>query len=206
MGVKERPRVGVVLAGVVVPAGWNVPERRAGFFEAKGIVERLAPGATYEPAELPFLHPGRSATVLVNGREAGWVGELHPEVREMFELDGWPIAALELDVDLCEPDPAPRFEPFVNVPAVNRDLAVVVASQVPVGAMVAAIHGMRSPILAEARVFDVYEGRQVEDGFKSVALSFTFQAEETLTDEEASTEVGRIASRLEEEFGARVRA
>jgi phenylalanyl-tRNA synthetase beta chain len=206
MGVREEARVGVVLAGTVRPAGWNVPEFRAGFFEAKGFVERLVPGARLEPAERPFLHPGRSAGVLVDGREAGWVGELHPEVAERFELGGWPVAVLELDLALCEPDPEPRFEPFVNVPAVSRDLAVVVASPVPVGEMLAAVESLRSPILAETRVFDVYEGRQVPEGYKSVALGFTFQAEETLTDEDVSAEVRCIATRLEEEFEAVIRA
>ena len=205
MGVREAPRVGVVLAGTVRPAGWNVREFRAGFFEAKGIVERLIPGARFEPGERTFLHPGRSAVVRVDGTEAGWVGELHPEVVEEFELGGWPVAALELDLAVCEPDPTPRFEPFVNVPAVSRDLAVVVPSRVPVGEMLAAIEALRSPILAEVRVFDVYEGPQVPEGQKSVALSFTFQGEKTLTDEDVNAEIERISARLEEEFGARIR-
>ncbi|HLL98487.1 MAG TPA: phenylalanine--tRNA ligase subunit beta, partial [Rubrobacteraceae bacterium] len=125
MGVREIAKVGLVLAGSVRPAGWNVLELEAGFFLAKGIVERLVPGSRFEPGESPFLHPGRSAVVWVDEREAGWVGELHPEVIERFELEGWPVAAFELDLALCEPDPTPRFEPFVNVPTVNRDLAVV---------------------------------------------------------------------------------
>jgi phenylalanyl-tRNA synthetase beta chain len=149
MGVREIPKVGLVLAGSVRRAGWNVLELEAGFFVAKGIVERLVPDGRFEPGERPFLHPGRSAVVWVDEREAGWVGELHPEVIERFGLEGWPVAAFELDLALCEPDPTPRFEPFVNVPAANWDLAVVVASSVPVGEMLAAIEELRSPILAE---------------------------------------------------------
>ena len=205
MGVREDSRVGLVLAGTVRPPGWNVPEFRAGFFEAKGIVERLVPGARFAPQERPFLHPGRSAVVRMDDSDIGWVGELHPEVAERFELGGWPVAAFELDLAVCDPDPTPRFEPFVNVPAVSWDLAVVVESSVPVGDMLDAVEALRSPILAETRVFDVYEGPQVPEDHKSVALSFTFQAEETLTDEDASAEVRRVAARLEEEFGARVR-
>jgi phenylalanyl-tRNA synthetase beta chain len=204
--VREILKVGLVLAGSVRPAGWNVTEFRAGYFEAKGLVERLVPGARFEPGGKSFLHPGRSAVVRVGGSEVGWVGELHPEVAERFELEGWPAAAFELDLGACEPDPEPRFEPFVNVPAVNRDLAVVVPSSVSVGEMLTAIEGLQSPILAEIGVFDVYEGPQVPEGEKSVALGFTFQAEETLTDEEVSAEVRRIVTRLEERFGARIRA
>ena len=206
MGVSEVARVGVMLAGTVHPAGWNVPGFRAGFFEAKGLVERLVPGAAFEPEARPFLHPGRSAAVRVDGAGAGWVGELHPEAAERFGLEGWPVAAFELDLTLCEPDPTPRFEPFVNVPAVSRDLAVVVESRVPVGDMLASIRALHSPILTETRVFDVYEGPQVPEGQKSVALSFTFQGERTLTDEDVNAEIGRISAQFEEEFGARVRA
>ena len=206
MGVREEGRVGALLAGTVRPVGWKVPEFRAGFFEAKGLVERLVPGASFEPEARPFLHPGRSAVVRVEGSEAGWVGEVHPEVADRFGLEGWPVAAFELDLTFCEPDPPPKFEPFVNVPAVHRDLAVVVENGVPVGAMLASVEALRSPILVETRVFDVYEGPQVPEGHKSVALGFTFQGETTLTDEAVDAEIGRIAARLEDEFGAGIRS
>jgi phenylalanyl-tRNA synthetase beta chain len=206
MGVREENRIGVVLAGTVRPAGWNVPEVRAGFFEAKGLVERLVPDASFVPAERPYLHPGRSAVVLVGEKEAGWVGELHPEVAERFELGGWPVAALELDPTLCQPDPEPRFEPFVNVPAVARDLAVIVEERMPVGEMLRSIEDLRSPVLTEVRVFDVYVGSPVPAGHKSVAFGFVFQGERTLTDEEVDDEIGRIVARLEDGFGARVRS
>ncbi len=204
MGVREEERLGVVLAGTVLPAGWNAPAVRAGFFEAKGLIERLVPGASFAPDAPSFLHPGRSAVVGVDGVDAGWVGELHPEVAEKFGLDGWPVAAFELDPRLCRPDVEPRFEPFVYVPAVARDLAIVVERGVPVGEMVASVEGMGG-LLAEVRVFDVYEGDQVPDGHKSVALGFVFQGEQTLTDEEVDAEMERITAHLGEQFGGRVR-
>jgi phenylalanyl-tRNA synthetase beta chain len=206
MGVREVDMIGVVLAGIVRPAGWNAPEFRAGFFEAKGIVERLVPGARFVPATRPYLHPGRSATVLVGEEEAGWVGELHPEVAGKFGLDGWPVAALELDPALCQPAPEPRFEPFVNIPAVARDLAVLVEERVPVGEMLRSVLELPGRLLAEVRVFDVYAGNPVPPGKKSVAFGFTFQGEMTLTDEEVDAEVERILGKLEDEFGVRVRS
>jgi phenylalanyl-tRNA synthetase beta chain len=204
-GVREENKIGVVLAGTVRSAGWNVPEVRAAFFEVKGIVERLVPRARFVRVERPYLHPGRSAVVLVGEREAGWVGELHPEVVESFGLAGWPVVALELDPAVCQPDPEPQFEPFVNVPAVARDLAVLVEERLSVGEMLGAIEELSSTVLTEARVFDVYAGSPVPEGQKSVAFAFTFQGEKTLTDEEVDAEVGRIVARLEDEFGARVR-
>ncbi|MBA3491228.1 MAG: phenylalanine--tRNA ligase subunit beta [Rubrobacteraceae bacterium] len=206
MGVREASRIGVVLAGTVRPAGWNVPEIRADFYEAKGIVERLVPDARFVPATRPYLHPGRSAAVLVGDEEAGWVGELHPEVAGRFGLDGWPVAALEVVTAACQPAPEPRFEPFVNVPAVARDLAVLVEERIPVGAMLRSVQSFSGPLLTEVRVFDVYAGSPVPPGQKSVAFGFTFQGEKTLTDEEVDAEVGRVLSRLEDEFGVRVRS
>jgi phenylalanyl-tRNA synthetase beta chain len=206
MGVREEGRIGVVLAGTVRPAGWNVPEVEAGFFEAKGLVERLVPGARFVPAAREYLHPGRSAEVLVGKKAAGWVGELHPEVAVRFGLRGWSVAALELDSAFCNPEPELRFEPFVNVPAVARDLAVLVGERVPVGDMVRLIQDSLSPLLTEVRVFDVYTGTPVPEGRKSVAFGFTFQGEKTLTDEEVDAEVGRILANLEEAFDARVRS
>ena len=204
IGVREEERVGVVLAGTIRPAGWNAPAVRAGFFEAKGLIERLVPGASFAPEAPSFLHPGRSAVVRVDGGDAGWVGELHPEVAEKFGLDGWPVAAFELHPGVCRPDVEPRFEPFVYVPAVTRDLAVVVERVVPVGEMVASVEGIGG-LLAEVRVFDVYEGDQVPDGHKSVALGFVFQGERTLTDEEVDAEMRSITAHLGERFGGRVR-
>ena len=206
MGVGESNKVAGLLAGTIRVAGWNVPPKPAGFFEAKGIVERLVPGAIFEPRTKPFLHPGRAAAVLVDGEEAGWVGEVHPEAAESFDLEGWPIAAFELDLAFADPDREPRFRPFVNVPAVSMDLAVVVNRDTRVGEMLHEISALGSPILAETRVFDVYEGSQVPEGKKSVALNFTFQAKETLTDEAVKGELDKISARLRDAFGAEVRS
>ena len=205
MGVSENERVGVVLAGAIRPATWNAPAVTAGFFEAKGLVERLVPGASFAPEAPAFLHPGRSALVRVGDETAGWVGELHPEVAEKFELDGWPVATFELDPTFCQPEVEPRFEPFVSVPAVARDLAVVVDGDIPVGEMVSSVRSLDG-LLAEVRVFDVYEGDQVPEGQRSVALGFVFQGERTLTDEEVDAEMDRITAQLGDRFGGRVRS
>ncbi|MCA1729323.1 MAG: phenylalanine--tRNA ligase subunit beta, partial [Actinobacteria bacterium] len=144
--------------------------------------------------------------LVVDRVEAGWVGELHPEVVERFGLEGWPVAAFELDVDMTDPDPLTRFAPFYNVPTVSMDLAVVVGEEVRVGDMLEVVAAVGSQLLTEVRVFDVYEGSQVPAGKKSVALNFVFQAEETLNDVVVKEELDHISDRLRQAFGAEVRS
>jgi phenylalanyl-tRNA synthetase beta chain len=205
-GVEEKEKVASLLTGTIYPPGWNAPAITAGFFEAKGLVERLVPGANFEPRPRTFLHPGRAAAVVVDGVEVGWVGELHPDAIERFDLEDWTVAAFELDLSATEPDLTPRFTPFHNVPAVSMDLAVVVREEVRVGDMLKIIASLRSPIIAGVRLFDVYEGSQVPPGKKSVALNFTFQAKETLNDAMVREEIDQISERLREAFGAQIRS
>ena len=208
MGISESSRVSGLMFGTLSPASWNEPERRADFFEAKGVAERLVPGASFAPDEppRPFLHPGRAAVVTTpEGRRAGWVGEMHPERAGRFGLEGWPVAAFELEVEHCEPDPVRSFAAFVNVPPVGMDLAVVVDTGVRVGELLEAVRSGGGPLLEEARLFDVYEGDQVPEGKKSVALGLTFRGGETLTDARVKEELDRITRMLNERFGARVR-
>jgi len=112
------------------------------------------------------------------------------------------VAAFEIDFSLCDPDRVGRFEPFFNVPTVGRDLAVVLDEEVEAGEALEAARSAAGQLLADARIFDVYTGQQVPEGKKSLALSFAFQGEETLTDERVDEEMGHITSRLEERFGA----
>lgn len=203
-GIEETLKVAAVMAGTVRPGGWNVPPFKAGFFEIKGIVERLVPGATFNPIQEPFLHPGRAAGVRVGDVNVGWVGELHPQAVENFALEDWPVAAFELDLRLCDPDPLPHFREFVSVPAVMMDLALILDSGVPVGDILESVDGL-SPLLSDIRIFDMYTGPQVPEGKKSVAFTLTFQGEQTLTDEEVKQELDKIISHLSARFGALVR-
>ncbi|HZR93879.1 MAG TPA: phenylalanine--tRNA ligase subunit beta [Gaiellaceae bacterium] len=197
------------VARVYVPRPGELPDEpwrvggilRAGFFRVKGIVEVLhaslhAP-ARFEPAEEPFLHPGRAARV-----EAGWLGELHPAV-----LEGW--AAFELDLaELFRRSPdAVVYEDVLTHPPVRQDLAFVVDESVPAAALVEAAREAAGAELRAMRAFDVYRGAQVGEGRKSIAFSVTFQSpERTLSDEDAAVLRGRIVAALRERFGAELRA
>ncbi len=199
------------VARVYVPAGDDVlPEERTrvagilegGFAKAKGVVEALLRAlhadATWSRAQSGLLHPGKAARI-----EAGLVGELHPAVLEgtwgAFELD------LEALVDASREPIA--YEDVITFPAVRQDIAVAVAEDVEVGALVGAAREAGGSLLRDARVFDVYRGDQIGEGRKSVALHLSFQSpERTLTDEEAAELRGGIVSALTDRFGAELRA
>jgi phenylalanyl-tRNA synthetase beta chain len=173
-----------------------------GFFRAKGVLETLY-GALHvglrpEPAQLPFLHPGKGASL-----GEGWVGELHPA-----RLEGeWGVFELDLPALFTRVPERLVYEDVITYPAVRQDLAFVVGEDVLAGVLVDAAREAAGPELREMRVFDVYRGGQIPDGRKSIAFSVEFQSpERTLSDEEARVLRERIVSALSERFGAELRA
>lgn len=185
---------------------------RDAYLHVKGAFERSA-GAlglhdlAYERAEAPLFHPGRCARVLVDGHPAGHVGELHPSVVALFELDGR-VAALEVDVaPLLEAGRARRYVPLPRFPAVDRDLAVVVPDEVEAAALTATIRRAGGELLTDVRAFDEYHGEQVGEGRKSLAFALTFRSpERTLTDEEVDRVLDGVRSTLRSDLGADFRS
>ncbi|HMJ32460.1 MAG TPA: phenylalanine--tRNA ligase subunit beta [Baekduia sp.] len=211
----ERRAVGALLHGRLVPPSWGThDDRAADFFAAKGllaaVLDTLRVDWTVEAATEPFLHPGRSARVMLAHppHEAlGWVGELHPLVARAWDLEG-AVAGFELDLDrvVVHAVAVPRFQDLTSFPPVRQDLAVVVADDVPAADVVGAVRAAGGKLLQEVRVFDVYRGAQVGEGRKSLALALTFQApDRTLTDEDVAPARRKIVKALTEQLGGELR-
>jgi phenylalanyl-tRNA synthetase beta chain len=207
----ERHHLGALLTGRG-PAGWRTPPAPVDFYRAKGMVEAVLDSARIdwwaEPGERPFLHPGRSATVIAaqDERKLGWIGELHPLVAREWDLDN--AVAFELDLDLvAELAPgAAQYEELSPFPPVIQDIAVVVAEDVPAGDVEMAIAEGGGELLTRLELFDVYRGDQVGPGYKSLAIRLEFQApDRTLTDDEVAGVRALIEDRLME-LGGRLRA
>ena len=184
----------------------------ADYFALKGVLEGLFAAlhvkAGYSRSALPFLHPGRGADITVKGKNVGYLGEIHPDVAEEYGADVRLYAA-ELDLDALAPEcgGAVQFAEFSKYPPVERDLAVVVAEDIPAGELVKAVENAGAAHLSGAEVFDVYRGAQVGEGMKSVAMNFAFASvERTLTDDEIAAEMALILAALETAFGAKIRA
>jgi phenylalanyl-tRNA synthetase beta chain len=205
---REPHRIGSLAVGPMVAKSWRGGGEPADFFALKGALEglagQLAVELSVEPAEEPFLHPGRSARVDVAGQSAGWIGELHPLVCRAWDLE----AAVALEVDLAvllaaSPAGEETFEDVATFPAVYQDLAVVVPTEVAAARLRETVRAAGGELLHAAEVFDLYEGEQLGEGRKSLALRLEFRAaDRTLTDEEVVAQRAAIEAELEKIGGS----
>jgi phenylalanyl-tRNA synthetase beta chain len=199
----EPHRVGSLAVGDLGPASWRGAPTPADFFAQKGVLEglasRLGVELAFGPVSEPFLHPGRAAAVLVEGAAAGWVGEVHPLVCRAWDVAA--ASAFEIDLaPLVAASPAwqEEFEDLTTHPAVLQDLAVVVEDSVPGAEVRAAVLAGGGELLRSAEVFDLYQGEQLGDGRKSLALRLEFRAaDRTLTDDEVAGLRDSIAASLD---------
>jgi phenylalanyl-tRNA synthetase beta chain len=220
----EPARLGIVLTGPREPESWRGGDRQPmGFYDLKGVIEALVsdlhlPPVSYAPAAHPTYHPGRCAELRIDSasaeslisdlRSLGTIGELHPLVREAFDLPPQPVLVADLDLEalLAAVPDRYRTTSVPVYPPVLEDLAVIVDETVSGASVEAAIRAAGSDLLAGLRLFDVYRGEQIGAGKKSLAYSLTYQAPgRTLTDIEVAKVREAIVRRLEQEVGARLR-
>ena len=197
--------------GAVFAAGQPADAGRFGFYHAKTILDACmaslsAPALTYDRAAAQLFHPGRCAAVVLEGRQLGYVGELHPTVVSGAGIGGR-VIAFEIDVQpVLDAVRIPRAQPLPRFPAVERDLAVVVEDTVAAGAILASIKELGGDLMDGVRAFDEYRGAQVAEGHKSIAFALTFRSpERTLTDAEVDRVMSEIRLGLEKRHGARFR-
>ncbi|MGZ5314431.1 MAG: phenylalanine--tRNA ligase subunit beta [Solirubrobacterales bacterium] len=189
--------------------GWASSPGEPDYFAAKSVLEtlfgRLGVPVAVEAAEQPFLHPGRSARVLLPGDDAiGWVGELHPLIAREWDMPGGVAFELALaPLIAASPAGAEAYEDVTSFPAATQDIAVVVPQDVPAARVREVVLAGGGELLAAAEVFDLYVGEQVGAGSKSLALRLSFRApDRTLTDEEVAERRGAITQALAEIGGS----
>jgi phenylalanyl-tRNA synthetase beta chain len=166
-----------------------------------GVAGRLA----FEASRHPALHPGRSAQILLDGNVVGWLGQLSPKFAKRYKNIELPYV-FEVDYRALSKSRNIRFEPLSEQPTVRRDLALVVADDVAVATLIAAIESVDAAELRSIQVFDVFRGQGLETGFKSVALGLIFQDKaSTLTDDRVEKIIERVLAALDERCDARIR-
>lgn len=204
-------RLGLVLTGNAEEPHWSRPVRTADPYDITGLIQAVGEyfGASLACTAAPFdaFDPDVSAQVTLNGRAIGWAGSLAPAVRKTWDIEQ-PVFLAELALEplLGIPETPVLFAPIPAYPPSLRDIAVLVDQSVPAGALVDAARSAGGKLLQRVDVFDVYTGKQVPAGKKSIALSLVFQSpERTLTDKATQKAWDAILRRLQDDFGAQLR-
>jgi phenylalanyl-tRNA synthetase beta chain len=206
-GLRQPMRIAAVACGPALEEQWGVNTRPVDFFDLKADVEALTyPRAVrFESAPHPALHPGRSALVRVEGQDVGWIGELHPQWQQKYELPQG-VVWFEVDASALQEAPLPRVSVLSRFPAVTRDIALLVDASVAVQALLDAIADEKPAIVREVRLFDLYQGPNLPPGRKSLAFRVVMQdTERTLTDAEADAAREALVALWGRRFAATLR-
>ncbi len=231
----EWRRFAIAMTGLREATAWDVKASpKLDFYDLKGRLELLLSGlrltnVTYTEAEsasttgfdtaeqrrllnpplsASHLHPGKAATVKINGQVVGAFGELHPLVKEKYDsLGDSPILVAEFDLEILRRvNPTYGITPVSEFPPVYEDIAIIVNDSVAASAVEAMIKQTGGKTVTNVRLFDVYRDEKIGAGKKSLAYSLTYQAEKTLTDADAAAIRNKIVKRLEHEFSAKLRS
>ena len=214
---RERPSVAGVLSGAWGDVTWNQKFAPLRFFDGKGVVEELlaqlrVQKVRFRPAEgdgFAFLQPGRGAEVLSGGTVLGWVGEIHPHVREAFDIDV-PVVAFELNYELLAhaAHDQDAYRDFSTYPAVEVDLAIVVDESVTCEDLERRLTSAGGKLLEGVRLFDVYRNeQQLGANKKSMAFALTYRASDhTLTSEEVERVHQRLVTKVCKATGGEIRS
>lgn len=206
-GFAQPWKLGGLAYGPAAPEQWGQPHRLVDFFDLKGDLEALLQPAVarFEKVQHPALHPGRAAALSVAGQTIGVIGELHPRWVQKYGLPHAPVV-FELDLHALLQGRLPRFEELSRFPAVVRDLAVVVDQSLAFQTLLDGLKAAHPPLVKDIQLFDVYTGKGVEEGKKSLALRIVMQdTQKTLQDVEVDAAVTALVQILERQFAAKLR-
>ncbi len=208
---EEVQRVACLTVGSVAPEQWGQTAANADLFDIKSDLSAMLAMAGVSAAfdfvatTHPALQPGQSASVVKDGIEVGLIGRLHPRHAKQMGI-GMPVMLFEIDAAKVFAANVPTSVPISKYPAVRRDIAVLVAEQVTAGDLVSAVASVAPDLIKEVRVFDLYKGKGIEPGIKSVALGLILQeTSRTLTDQDADSVMRIAIEKLKNDFAAELR-
>lgn len=208
--LNEEEHLAIAVTGLWLDNSWQGEKKAVDFFVVKGIIEGLAANLDveleFERGEMDGLHPGRTAFITLDGRRIGVIGQLHPNEQKARDLKTTIVMELSLAELFKEQTEALVYTQVPRYPSITRDIALVLSKIVEAGTIEKLIRSAGGKLLKDVRVFDLYEGDNLEAGKKSVAFSLTyFDPEKTLTDEEVTAVHEKVVAALTES-GAELRS
>lgn len=208
----ETRRLGIALLDAPETPHWQAVARPCDFFLLKAVIERVcdaigAPAPLLRATESDSFHPGRCATVTIDGEDVAVLGEVHPTVAARYDLKHRAyVAEIDFDALVRHVSLLRRYTPLPRFPAAERDLALIVAQATPAAEVKRTIIAAAGPMLEDAALFDVYTGRPIAEGSVSLTFALRFRApDRTLTDDEVQTTMSAIIASVEQHLGARLR-
>jgi phenylalanyl-tRNA synthetase beta chain len=207
----ERTSLALTISGSLNPESWR-GRRDADFYDLKGAVEAVLEtlnlsGFTFERASVEYLHPGQSAVVRMDGLEVAQFGRLHPRTADIYRFRQ-PVYIAEIDLQkLLEwPGDPVRYSALPRLPSVSRDVSALVPENVSWDEIERAISGLGIPDISSVQVFDIYKGKGIPEGVRSIAFRVIYRAAgRTLTDEEVNASHERVRETIRDLFGAQLR-
>ncbi|MEO5702681.1 MAG: phenylalanine--tRNA ligase subunit beta [Gammaproteobacteria bacterium] len=209
--LKQEKYIAGVTTGQLHPEQWGLTAHATDFYDIKADVEALtaltgaAQDFSYGGEKHPALHPGQTAMISRNGQAVGWLGTLHPAIERELGLSER-VYLFELKLSALEQRQVPIFCELSKFPPLRRDIAIVVDAAVTAQTVRSCIKEIPCDFTLDLQLFDVYQGKGIDLGRKSIALGLTLQApSRTLTDHEADAVIDRIVTKLHDELGATLR-
>lgn len=208
----ERRRLGLLLVGAAEPEHWSGCRRDFDFFDIKGELEQLLACLGHSESEIrirrdrfDWLHPGQSARLERDGESIGFVGQLHPAIAAALDI-GPAVFVAEIDLKPLQLKKLPQFHSVSRFPAVRRDLALIVPEDVDSDQIAAVAASSAGNLLENCNIFDVYQGKGIDSGYKSVAIGLILRdVSSTLTDSTVDTVIHRVVDNLQHACNARLR-
>ncbi|MEH7379718.1 phenylalanine--tRNA ligase subunit beta [Bacillus sp. JJ1533] len=209
----EKEHLAIALTGSWLSPTWQGEKKAVDFYVVKGILEGLFEKLGLEnrtsflQARVEGMHPGRTAAVLLDNKEIGFIGQVHPTIQKDLDLTPTYVAELSLK-DVLEADVEEiLYQPIPRFPSMTRDIALVVDQSVAAGDMKQVIIEAGGKLLRDVTIFDLYEGERMEPGKKSVAYSIKyFDPDRTLTEEEVTKAHDKVLKAVAEKFNATLRS
>ena len=209
--VEQHRHIGGVVCGSRYAEQWAEKQKSVDFFDLKADVEALLSLGNHTNIQFiaephPALHIGQSARIYAGDKAIGWIGAIHPRLYKALDLN---VRAYVFELALSAVTLAvvPSFVPLSKFPIIRRDLALSVSDSITAGVIKRCLNDIKSDILKEIQVFDVYSGEGIEQGKKSIAVALYMQHKErTLTDDEVNTLISIITKQLKKQADAAIRA
>ncbi|GJL80481.1 MAG: phenylalanine--tRNA ligase beta subunit [marine bacterium B5-7] len=206
----EKSRFGGAVTGPLMRNDWG-DGRLIDFFDVKGEIESLLAingcreAFSFLPGRHPALHPGQCARITRSGKTIGWLGRMHPILQKEYGLDQ-PVYLFEMEMKGLIESSVPEYEPISKFPATRRDLSIVVDQSVSASRLRDTINSSGGKRLVDVELFDIYQGKGVPDGQRSLSYTLTLQdSSRNLTDEDIEEVTRRILNAVEKRTGGKLR-